>query len=81
MAHGEDPPQTPRSRSVPEVVAPTNRVNVAFPFSKIVVQENKDFDELAAVVAELAEMIEQLAPGEAIEVLRRRAQALADRPT
>ena len=29
----------PRSRSAPKVVSPTNRVNVALPFSRLTVQE------------------------------------------
>jgi hypothetical protein len=70
--------QAPRSRPGPEVVAPTNRVNVAFPFSKITVQEpSKEFAELAAIVAELAVVMEAAAVGPEIKKLRERAQALA----
>ena len=79
---GEDEHAAPKptSRSVPRVVAPTNRVNVAFPFSKIAVQEpSKEFAELAAVVAELTAVIEGIAPGPEIKFLSERAQALAVR--
>jgi DNA topoisomerase VI subunit B len=64
----------------PGVVAPTNRVTVAFPFSKIVLEEpSADIAELAAVTAELAALIETIAPGPAAAELSRRARALAAR--
>jgi hypothetical protein len=52
----EDNPRdaTRAARTAPEVVAPTNRVNVAFPFSTITLQEpSKELAELAALVADL----------------------------
>jgi hypothetical protein len=67
----------PRShpRSAPEVVAPTNRINVALPFSKIQIDEpSKELGELAAVVAELAAAVERVAPGEKSRRLRERAE-------
>jgi len=79
MTNDKDVSQTATPRSGPEVVAPTNRVNVAFPFSKIVIEDSKEFAELAAVVAELAVLIEEVVPGEAIKELRKRAQVLAVR--
>jgi len=67
-------------RSAPEVVAPTSRVNVALPFSKISVQEpSKELAVLAAIVAELAVIVEGLAPAPAAEALRKRARVLANR--
>jgi len=65
----------------PVIVRPTNRVNVAFgPFSKIEIQEpSKDFVELAAVVAELATIVETLAPGPRVEKVRRQAHTLVAR--
>jgi hypothetical protein len=65
-------------RSAPEVVAPTNRINVALPFSKIQIDEpSKDVGELAAVVSELASVVERVAPGEVSRRLRERAEAVA----
>ena len=67
-------------RAVPEVVAPTNRVNVALPLSKITVQEpSEELAELAAVVAALADSLAELAPGERTTKLRKSARALAAR--
>ena len=57
-------------RAAPEVVAPTNRINVALPFSQIKLQEaSPDLVELASIVAELAR-----AAGD--ENIRKRAEAL-----
>ena len=78
----DDEPVTPKptSRSGPGIVAPTSRVNVAFPFSKIAVQEpSKELSELSAIVAELTALLEDVSPGETITALRTRAQALAIR--
>ena len=48
----------------PPVVMPTNKVTVALPFSKITVEEpRQELTELAAVVAELAALVEAAAPG------------------
>lgn len=72
---------TGRPRQAPGVVAPTTRVNLALPFSKITVEEpGKDVAELASVVAALAAVMERTATGmpEAAE-LRKRAEALAAR--
>ena len=76
---------SPRSDSAtrsyrPPVVIPTNKVTVALPFSKITVEEpGRELTELAAIVAELAALVEDaVAEPEATE-LRQRAQALAAR--
>jgi hypothetical protein len=64
------------------IVAPINRVNLALPFSTITVQErSKEFAELSAIVAELLTALEtgNGSLGEAITVLRQRAEALAAR--
>jgi hypothetical protein len=77
MASDDGSDMSPATR--PVEVRPTNRVNVAFgPFSKIEIQEpSREFAELAAVVAELAIIVEGLAPGPGAEELRRQAQRLA----
>jgi hypothetical protein len=60
------------------MVAPTNRINVAFPFSRIQTHEpSRELGELAAVVAELAAIVQRLSPGTDSEALREHAQALA----
>ena len=60
------------------IVAPISRVNLALPFSKIIIREpSKEFAELCAIVAELLRALESDSSGQAITVLRQRAQALA----
>ena len=55
-----------------------SRVNLALPFSKITIREpSKEFAELCAIVAELLTALENDSSGQAIAVLRQRAQALA----
>jgi hypothetical protein len=67
-------------RPVPDVVGASTRVNVAFPFSNIKVQEpSKDVAELAAVVEALAEVVGELAPGPGADDLLRRAREVAAR--
>lgn len=62
----------------PRVVAPTNKVNVALPFSKITVEEpSKDFRELAAIVAALAAAMERVMTEPEVTKLRERADVLA----
>ena len=70
----------PWSRFGAGIVAPINRVNLALPFSTITVQEpSKEFVELSAIVVELLTALEDTSPGEAITVLRQRAEALVAR--
>jgi hypothetical protein len=59
MADEDSSIQLPtRARSAPEVVAPTNRVNIALPFGNVHVEESsKDLAELAAVMAEVASIV------------------------
>ena len=80
MVNGDSSVQPQKPRSAPEVVAPTNRVNVALPFGRIHVEESsKDLAELAAITAELVSIVEGLAAGPKIKKLREQAQALAAR--
>jgi len=80
MAAGDSGVQPPKARSAPEVVAPTNRVNVALPFGNIHVEESsKDLAELTAIVADLAAIVEEAAPGPKVKRLRERAQLLKTR--
>ena len=72
--------QLPSARTAPRVVAPTSRVNVAFPFSSIRVAEpTEESAELAEVLAELVRIVERVAPGDDVAQLRERAEALSAR--
>ena len=72
--------KAPRSRQAPGIVAPTTRLNVALPFSKITVEEpGRDVAELAAIVADLAVAMEKSAPEPGLPELRKRAEAVAAR--
>ena len=69
-----------KTHSAPEVVAPTNKVNVALPFGKIQIEESsKDLAELARIVTDLASILEGLAPGPQVKKLREQAQVVAAR--
>ena len=58
------------------------RVTVAFPFSKIVAQEpSDDLREVAMLVAELCEVVADLAENDGTTDLRHRAAALRDQLT
>ena len=58
----------------------TTRVNVAFPFSQIrVEQPSEDLAALAALVRELADLVADVAPGSKATTLATRAHALATR--
>jgi hypothetical protein len=64
--------------SAPRMIAPTNKVNVALPFSKITVEEpGKEFRELARIVAGLAAAMEHLVTGPEVTQLRERADVIA----
>lgn len=64
--------------SAPRMIAPTNKVNVALPFSKITVEEpSKEFRELARIVAGLAAVVERLAVQPEVTRLRERADVIA----
>ena len=63
--------------SAPRMIAPTNKVNVALPFSKITVEEpSKEFRELARIVAGLAAVVERLAAQPEVTKLRERADVI-----
>jgi hypothetical protein len=62
------------------VVAPSTRVNLALPFSKIQTAEpSKELSELAALVEELADVVRGLAAGPEADRICDRASALAAR--
>jgi hypothetical protein len=67
-------------RQGPGVVAPTTKVNLALPFSKITVEEpGQDLAELASVVAALAAVMERTEGDPFLPELRKRAEALSAR--
>jgi hypothetical protein len=66
------------SRQVPARVASSTRVNVAFPFSQVKIQEPSDhLVALAVLVEELADLVAAAVPGPEAKVLRHRAHELA----
>ena len=72
--HGTKP------RKGPEVVAPSSRVNVAFPFSQIKLQEpSQELADLAGLLVDLVAAMSQWVPEDQLEELRARAQALHER--
>ena len=72
----------PKPKSNPNAEVVTTRVNVAFPFSQIKVQEpSEDLAALAVLVHELANLVADLAPGSKARKVAARAQALATRLT
>lgn len=63
----------------PRVVAPSSRVNVAFPFSQIKLEEpSKELAELAALVYDLVGAMAEWVPEDRLEELQARAQVLRD---
>jgi hypothetical protein len=59
--------------------APSNRVNIAFPFSEIKLEEpSKELAELAALVCDLVATMAEWVPEDRLEELRTRAQGLRD---
>jgi hypothetical protein len=59
--------------------APSNRVNIAFPFSQIKVEDpSKELAELAALVFDLVGAMAEWVPEERLEDLRARAQVLRE---
>ena len=64
----------------PNAETVTTRVNVAFPFSNIRVQEpSEDVAALAVLVRDLAELLAGVAPGSKAAELEERARALVTR--
>ena len=75
-----EPGQGAEPRKGPEVVAPSSRVNVAFPFSQITLQEpSQELADLAGLVFDLVVAMAQWVPEDQLEELRARAQALRER--
>ncbi len=69
-----------RPRQAPGVVAPTTRLNLALPFSRITIEEpGKELVELAAIVADLAAAMEPAAQEQELPDVRKRADALVAR--
>ena len=80
MASSENAARARRTKQAPGVVAPTTRVNLALPFSKITVEEpGKDLAELASIVAALAAVMERAVDDPFLPELRKRAEAFAAR--
>jgi hypothetical protein len=78
MAEKQGADGASRPSSAPRVIAPTNKVNVALPFSKNTVEEpGKEFAELAAIVAALAAAMERVVTEPDMTLLRERADVLA----
>lgn len=72
-SHGPDG----RAGSRPPRVANTTKVNVAFPFAQVKIQEPSEaLVALTTLVEELADLVAAAAPGQQAEALRRRAHQL-----
>jgi hypothetical protein len=73
-------PDGDASETKPNADVVTTKVNVAFPFSQIKVQEpSEELTELADLVCELADLVANIAPESQAGGLRKRAHALATR--
>ncbi len=73
--HGHD---SRVSEKMPARVTPTTKVNVAFPFSQVKVQEpSVHLVTLTELVADLAGLVADIAPGPETNAVRRRAHNLA----
>ena len=69
-----------KAKPTPSSEIVTTRVNVAFPFSQIRVEEpSEDLVALAALVRELADLLADIAPGSKARELGLRARDLAAR--
>jgi hypothetical protein len=69
-----------KTNPTPNADVVTTRVNVAFPFSRIQVQEpSEDLAALGALVRELAALLAEVAPGSRAHELVDRAEVLATR--
>ena len=68
-----------KPREASRVNAPSSRVNIAFPFSQIKLEEpSKELAELAALVFDLVGAMAEWVPEDRLEELRSRAQVLRD---
>ena len=76
-----EPPEPHQQRKAPRMVAPSSRVNVAFPFSQIKVQEaSRELAELIFLVRDLVFDLEATT-GQELKEIRERAAVLAARVT
>jgi hypothetical protein len=74
-SHGPDGRVT---KKAPERVTSTTKVNVAFPFSQVKIQEpSEHLVALTELVADLAGLVAEAAPGQEAERLKQRARDLA----
>ena len=65
--------------AAPSVPGSSHRLNIAFPFSQIKLEEpSKELAELAALVFDLVGTMAEWVPEDRLEDLRARAQALRD---
>jgi hypothetical protein len=68
------------AKPTPNAEVVTTKVNVAFPFSQIKVQEpSEELAELAVLFCELADLVADIAPDSKAPELAKRAQVLATR--
>jgi hypothetical protein len=71
-----------KTKPAPKSEVVTTRVNVAFPFSQIKMQEpSEDLAALTALFREMADLLVEVAPGPKARELRRRARDLSSRVT
>lgn len=76
----EDDNDASETKPTPNGEVVTTKVNVAFPFSQIKVQEpSEELTALAALVCELADLVADIAPDSKAPELAKRAQVLATR--
>jgi hypothetical protein len=69
----------PPVAAAPSVHGPSHRLNIAFPFSQIKLEEpSKELAELAALVFDLVGTMAEWVPEDRLEDLRARAQVLRD---
>ena len=80
MTENEEPPRRAGRRSAPEVVAPTTRVNVSMPFSRIELREpSEELSELVSIVVELIGVLESVKHEPEMKRLHQRATVLQAR--
>jgi hypothetical protein len=76
----EDNREASETKPAPNAEVVTTKVNVAFPFSQIKVQEpSEELAELAVLFCELVELVAEIAPESNAPELGKRARALATR--
>jgi hypothetical protein len=76
----EESSDASETKSAPNAEVVTTKVNVAFPFSQIKVQEpSEELAELAVLLCELTDLVADIAPGSRAPELGKRARALATR--